>query len=112
MDVVDPGKLTKRITIYRETEAVDEEGYPTGKTRTVIRTCWAQVSRPSIREIRSNGSDQTHEELRFLVRYTSTPIERDMMIEYAGHEYQVMYANNYGDADRYIEIAADRRAMK
>lgn len=75
---------------------------------TIIRTCWAQITHQSGKEILESESEFDDAEQRFLVRYTPTVINTNMLVRYAGHDYDIEYVNTYGDNKEYTEIWTKR----
>ena len=101
---VNPGELNKRIQIIRYTESKNANGFPTGKTGTVVRTCWAKFSMKSGTELLRSGSEISEAKQRFLVRDNGTEIIPHMVVRYKGKEYNIVYVNTYGDNGEYIEM--------
>ena len=95
---VNAGELNKRIWIYAVQAEKDADGYFAEKKR-LVRSCWAKVSQSSITELR-----KAEVQLRFLIRWSKTPIDRKMRVCYAGHDYEIKYINPYGDSMEYVEI--------
>ena len=108
---VNAGKLDKRITILRTIKNQDADGYWT-ETTEPVHACWAQFSRTSGKELAQNNADYTEILARFLIRYTSKPIDRKMIVEYAGDRYEIAYINDYGDQNDYMEIVAKRLTLE
>ena len=102
---VNPGKLDKRIKIILRTEGIlDADGFDTGEVTTVIRSCWAQVSNNSGKEVLDSGRKLSEAKKRFLVRDNGTEITAKMIVQYKGHEYDIQYVNTYSDNKEYLEI--------
>lgn len=101
---INPGELNKRIEIYliREDET-NENGFPI-RTETLVRRCAARLSDTSGAELRKSGSEFSDAKRRFLVRWTPTEINTDMIVRYAGKDYDIEYVNPYGDGREYVEI--------
>lgn len=102
---INAGKLNKRISIQRSVKTMDADGYWTEVYETV-HACWAQFSRQSGKEVFQADADYAEIRARFLIRYTSTPIDQKMFVLYAGKRYAIEYLNDYGDSHDYIEIIA------
>lgn len=108
---VDPGELSKKITIIQRTRAEqDADGFDTEETVTVIRECWAKVTNTSGRELVQGGRELSDAKKRFLVRDNGTAITTNMIIQYAGHEYDIQYVNSYSEDREYLEIWTEWRA--
>ena len=102
---VDAGELNKRIKIYRRTETDDEEGYLSPPSDPeLVHSCWAKFSQTSGTELVKADADFGEEKVRFLIRYTRKPIDRKMFVRYAGSDYDIEYAHDYGDSHQYIEL--------
>lgn len=100
---VNAGELNKRIRIIRRIVTKDADGYDTPKDE-VVHTCWAKFSQTSGTEIVRANSDFGQERVRFLIRWTRTPIDRKMLVCYGGSEYEIQFINDYGDSHEYIEL--------
>ncbi len=100
---VNAGKLNKRIQIVDVQKIKDKDGYWTEEDIPVWR-CWAQFSRTSGKELAKHDADYSEIMVRFLIRYTRTPLSRKMIVCYDGKRYEIQYLNNYGDSDEYIEM--------
>lgn len=101
---VNPGELNKRIQIIRQKGAPDASGFLQNKTDTVVHKAWSKVTRTTIKEVMSQGSEINITKCRFLIRYTARNIARGMFVLYRGVYYQIEYVNNYGDSNEYLEI--------
>lgn len=100
---VNAGELNKRIGIYAVHAEQDTDGYVTEK-KSLVRSCWAKVSQSSITELRKANADMAEVQLRFLIRWSKTPIDRKMRVCYDGRDYEIKYINPYGDSKEYVEI--------
>lgn len=108
---VDPGELDKKIRIIERTEGgQNEAGFDTGPEERTVRECWAKVSSTSGTELLKSGRKLAEAKKRFLVRYTETEITAGMIVVYAGHEYNIQYANSYSDDKDYMEIWTEWKA--
>lgn len=97
MEVVDPGKLNKRI------EIIDNADISYHK-------CWAAVNQTSGTEIAKNNVQFEQATTRFLFRYTKKQFYNDMTIKFNGFIYDIQYSNDYNFAHEYIEIIAIKRS--
>ena len=100
---INPGELKKKIAIIQWEKIKDEDGFEK-KVIKSKKSVWAKFQRKSMKELEENFANFRDIEVRFLIRYTE--IDRDMEIEYNGELYQIIFLNNYGDNNRYIEIGA------
>lgn len=105
---VNPGELDKRITIVKYTGQVNSNGFRE-RERSVVKSCWAKMTRASMAELVKNGAEMGETSCRFLIRTGSQTITRDMCVEYAGNAYEIQYVNDYNDDHEYTEIAAIRK---
>lgn len=104
---INPGKLTKRITIFKKPNKQDAEGF-VENGREIVRECYASFKRLSGNEKLQAGVDMAEEKVRFLCRYSPVEITPRMFIEYKGDIYNIIFVNDYNDAHQYIEIQATR----
>lgn len=107
---VDAGELNKRISIYRHTAACDADGYPADAPE-LVRSCWAKFSRTSGTETVRADADFSDVKARFLIRYTTVPIDRKMIVRYADENYEIVYLNDYGDDHKYIELWCEKWSL-
>lgn len=105
---VNPGELNKQIQIIQMVSAgTNSNGFPLPPTEKIIRKCWAKVSNTSGSEIIKANSEFSEAKKRFLVRYTETEINTDMVVRYNGKDHDIKYVNPYGDSKEYMEIWTD-----
>lgn len=106
---VNAGELRETIEIMEHTESFNEAGYPAPAAKPkLIRKCRAKFTRQSGTEAVKAGADFGTVKVRFLVRYSKTPITRKMFVRYRSLDYEIEFVNDYGDRHRYIEIWAVR----
>lgn len=110
---VDPGKLDKKIKIILRTSGgQDDAGFDVDEpNEVVIRECYAQVTNTSGKELIEGGRELSEAKKRFLVRYTKKKITTQMIIKYAGDEYDIQYVNRWQEHNDYIEIWAELRSV-
>lgn len=100
---INPGELNKKIQILLpKTAGQDAEGFETERDEEVIRSCYARVKNMSGNELVESGAEMSEAKRRFLVRTTEKEITADMIVRYAGKDYNIVYVNSYGDP--YTEI--------
>lgn len=80
-------KLNKRITVYKETEGIDDFGGVT-KEKEVIGDFWANVKPVSMEEKNSNDRLKAKLKVIFTLRYSKL-IDNTSLIEYNGESYEV-----------------------
>ena len=108
---VNAGKLNKRIEIIQIAKELDGDGYETAK-ETVVRRPWAQFSQTSGTELTKANADMSEIKVRFLIRWSSTPLSRKMVVRYAGDDYKIEYINGYGDSLEYVELWCSRLTLE
>lgn len=104
---IDPGELKHRIQIIRRDRTADADGYDT-IAETVVHTCSAKLTQVSGTELVQANADFARTKVRFLIRHTAKPIDRKMLVRYAGTDYEIVYLNRYGDTREYMEIWCER----
>lgn len=108
---VNPGELNKRIKIVDDGVTADSDGYVVPNRSTVLE-CYAKVTRTSGTEIMRGNADFSQTKMRFLIRYTDRKLDRKMIVEYQGEDYEIEYVNDYEDEHRFIEIIGTKLAVK
>lgn len=102
---VNPGELNKKIEIIQTvSEGINENGFPLPPIEKVIRKCFAKVTNTSGSEILKANSEFSDAKKRFLIRYTDTELNTDMIIRYKGKDHDIKYVNPYEDSKEYLEI--------
>lgn len=104
---MNPGKLNKRIKIYKQVKKHDEYGEPI-EEKELIHSCWASVKNKSGREQFKSVAPFNKTVTSFLIRYTKKSIDTTMTIEFQGEEYNIVYVDNYEFRNKYIEITAEK----
>lgn len=112
---IDPGELNKWIALCETVGRKDAAGYVEGGDLLVpVRECWAKFTRTSGTEAEERGADFGRVLVRFLIRTPQDPAQRladrKMSVLYAGHVYDVEYANDYGDDGQYTELVCELRS--
>ena len=108
---VNAGKLNKRIEIIQIEKELDRDGYETVK-ETVVRRPWAKFSQISGTELTKANADMSEVMVRFLIRWSSTPMSRKMVVRYAGDDYEIEYINGYGDSRESVELWCRRLTLE
>ena len=105
-------RLNKRIQFLTiSSGSIDDEGFETEPSETVVWECWAQVSETSGTELVKAGAEFSETKKRFLVRYTSVPLNTDMVLRYAGQDYDIVLINTYGDNHEYTEVWTQKKEL-
>ena len=108
---VNAGELRHRIQICRVGQVKDNAGYYVPQ-ETLVHGCWAKVTRLSGTEMVKAKADFGEEKVRFLIRWTSKPIDRKMIVRHRSKEYEIQYINDYGRPGEYLEIWAVRKSKE
>lgn len=87
---INPGELKHRIQIIRRDRTADADGYDT-IAETVVHTCSAKLTQVSGTELVQANADFARTKVRFLIRHTAKPIDRKMLVRYAGTDYEIVY---------------------
>ena len=102
MTPIQAGGLRHRIRILQRSGVTDGEGFPTGEPVEIYK-CWAKVTLTSGTELIRANADFGQMKARFLIRWTGVPIDRKMVVEYGGKEWQIEYVNDYAGR-QYLEL--------
>lgn len=108
---VNAGNLNKKIQIIGILSDRDEDGYET-RREVIVREPWAQFSQTSGTELQKAGADMAEVKVRFLIRWSATPISRKMIVRYAGKDYRIEYLNGYGDSMEYMELWCSLKTLE
>ncbi len=112
--MLNAGKYNRRITIYQIVSGRDSQGFQ-ANTKVTVMTAYAAVKTTKGFTLIVNNSDFEKAMTNFTIRYSTTIIEayydaadsnRDLMIDYNGKSYKVMYLNNVDEKDIEIEMQA------
>ena len=108
--IVNAGELDQRIEIYRKGE-LDPDGY--GEPEPIlVHKCWAKFSETSGREMIRANADFGEVKVRFLIRWTSKPLERKMFVRHKGTDYEIVYFNRLGTRCEWLEIWCEARSRE
>ena len=108
---VNAGNLNKKIQIIGILSDRDEDGYET-RREVIVREPWAQFSQTSGTELQKAGADMAEVKVRFLIRWSATPISRKLIVRYAGKDYRIEYLNGYGDSMEYMELWCSLKTLE
>lgn len=103
--MINAGKYNHRIHIYAVEIAEDADGFQT-KVKTPVLETWANVRTTKGMTIIRNNSDFEKALTNFTIRWPKTEINRDMLIDFRGKTYEIVYLNNVDEADVELEIQA------
>ena len=101
-------KMNVRITIFKKEGGQNEDGEVLDDVRTNVMSCWAEVSKTSVKDFRNNTTGkqadnailtETKDTKVFLIRYLpNPPFDNSMFVDFNGLEYKIVkmevdYAN-------------------
>lgn len=102
-NLINAGKYSKKIKIYKVTITKDPRGFPI-ETKTVVLTTYASVKTTRGMTIIKNDSDFEKAYTNFTIRYPKVKIDREMKVEFRGLFYSIEYLNNVNEACVELEI--------
>lgn len=116
--MINPGRLNKKIKIYKQTNSHDDYGEPIDD-KDLIHECWASVRNKSGKEQFETVTPYAKTITSFLIRYTKKNIDTTMTIEFCKRDiksdrrkqdstYNIVYVDNYNFSNEWIEITAER----
>lgn len=92
-------KMNVRITIFKKEGGQNEDGEVLDNVRTNVMSCWAEVSKTSVKDFRKNTTGkqadnatltETKDTKVFLIRYLpNPPFDNSMFIDFNGLEYRI-----------------------
>lgn len=107
--MLNAGKYSKRITIYKTVIVTDEDGFQTEQKQVILQP-YAYVRTTKGFTLIANNSDFEKAYTNFTIRYPKTEITRDMLIEFHGKTYTktytIEYLNNVDEKGVELEIQA------
>ena len=101
--MMNAGKYKHKIIIYETTVVTDKAGFQT-RTRVPVLITYASVKTTKGFTLIKNGSDFEKAYTNFTIRFPTTPINRDMEIEFNGKIYEIQYLNNVDEMNVELEI--------
>ena len=112
--MLNAGKYNRRITIYQIAQGTDAQGFQMD-TRTIILQPYAAVKTTRGFTLIANNSDFEKAYTNFTIRYSQTVVNayygaedsnRDLLIDFNGKSYKVVYLNNIDEANVELEMQA------
>lgn len=103
--MINAGKYNKKIKIYNVIVTKNERGFPAESDELVLEV-YASVKTTRGMTIIRNDSDFEKALTNFTIRYPKTEINRDMVIEFHGKRYTIVYLNNVNEDGVELEIQA------
>ena len=101
--MINAGKYNRKISIYSVVVGKDSAGFMT-KTRTLVLSPYANVKTTRGFTLIRNNTDFEKAYTNFTIRFPSTPINRDMEIDFNGKTYTIEYLNNVDEANVELEM--------
>ncbi len=105
--MINPGKLNKKIKIYKTGTEYDDYGEPLD-VPVIVYECWASVKNKSGTEQFKAATPFSKVVTSFLIRYTKKVIDTTMKIDFKGDVYNIVYIDNYNFTNEWIEITAEK----
>lgn len=105
--MINPGRLNKKIKIYKQINSHDDYGEPIDD-KELMHECWASVKNKSGKEQFETVTPYAKTITSFLIRYTKKNIDTTMTIEFQDSTYNIIYVDNYNFSNEWIEITAER----
>ena len=106
--MMNPGKLNKKIEIYKNKKIRNEYGELTDEKELVI-SCYASVRNKSGTEQFQANTPFEKVVTSFLIRYPKTKeIDTTMQIVLKGNNYNITYVDNYNFSNKWLEITATK----
>ena len=91
--------MNERITFYKKKDGQNEDGEVVTGIKEEIFTCWAEVSKATVKEFRErtsqelagDGIKKRKETIIFNIRYQQEePVDSTMIISFRGNEYEIL----------------------
>ena len=108
---VNAGRLNRRIQILSVEKQRNENGYYVPQEK-LVHGCWANVTILSGSEMVRQDADYGELKGKFLIRWTSKPIDRKMLVRYDGKDFEIQYINKDDAPGRYITVWAVWRSQE
>lgn len=105
--MINPGRLDKRIKIFKTGTGYDDYGEPLD-TPVIVYECWASVRNKSGKEQFEATTPFAKTVTSFLIRYTKKIIDTTMKIDFKTENYNIIYVDNYNFSNEWIEITAEK----
>jgi len=99
------GQLNKRISIAKIVKNKDQDGYWT-ESYSVVHSTWARITESIGKEMLRNDADYSEVVTEFLIRRTSVPLSRKMVVLFEGHRYEIDYIGPYRKNSAFFYITA------
>ena len=101
--MIDAGKYRYKITIIKEYDEKDADGF-TDKTPQIVLQPYAEVKTTKGMTLIANGTDFEKAYTRFVIRYPVTEITRKMFVLFKGNKYSIEYINNIDSRNIELEL--------
>lgn len=112
--MLNAGKYNRKITIYQIVPGKDSQGFQT-VTKVNVLQPYAAVKTTKGFTLIANNSDFEKAYTNFTIRYSATVVNayysaddsnRDLLIDFNGKSYKVVYLNNVDEANVELEMQA------
>ena len=103
--MLNAGKYSKKITIYKTVIVTDDDGFQTEQKKVILQP-YAYVRTTKGFTLIANNSDFEKAYTNFTIRYPKVKITRDMTIEFNSKVYTIEYLNNIDEENVELEIQA------
>ncbi len=101
-------KMTERITFFSKTGKQNEDGEIIEPISTDVYSCWAEVSKTSVRDFKSLSGVKTGNDTKvFIIRYHPKPLfDNSMFIRFRGTDYKITEIHVDQADKEYISVKA------
>lgn len=91
--------MNERITFFTKRDGQNEEGEVVSGIKKILFTCWAEVSKATVKEFRERTSQELagggitkrKDTIIFNIRYQQKQlVDSTMMIDFRGKEYEIL----------------------
>lgn len=105
---MNPGRLNKKIEIYKNKTGQDDYGEPINEKETILN-CYASIKNKSGTEQFKTNTPFGKVVTSFLIRYSKVKtIDNTMKISFNGNDYNIVYIDNYNFSNQWLEITAEK----
>ena len=101
--VINAGEFRHRITIFATETVKDKDGFQ-HKNKVIVLQPYASIKTTRGFTIIKNNSDFEKAYTNFTIRYPRIPLNRDMLLDYNGKTYEIVYISNVDEANTFIEL--------
>ena len=109
--MVNIGQLNKRISIVKIVKEKDADGY-WSESDVLVHSTWARYAEKTNRELALRDADYGEVISEFLIRETTKPISRKMIVLYRNDRYEIQSISPYRAANGFLLITAKCLTME